>query len=198
MTITINLDRRFAALAVATIVAAGSIAACTSSPPAQKGAQAQGQAQTETAFAQQSTAVPYPASQLTDSLERHNVKEKLLRYNRPDKISYIYLLSANGGIFAYFPIKGKVSSNNSQLTTTDLIQTRCHYGSACNDVTVPAPGDDGSYGPNENGIFGFTADGVMFTWDGPYLLTDAPMKVNAQNLILQYQDGSKPTSTGGK
>jgi hypothetical protein len=36
----------------------------------------------------------------------------------------------------------------------------------------------------------------MVTWNGPYLLTDAPLKVNAQNLVLQYQDGSKPTSTG--
>lgn len=171
------------------------LAACDKPTP-DNSAQSKGQAQTEQAFSQQSTAVPYPVDALKDSLERRNLKEKLLRYNNPSKISYIYLLSQTGGIYSFFTIKGKVSSNSSQMTTDQLIQTKCHSSNGCNDVTVNAPGDDGSYGPNEDGIFFFTTDGVMVTWNGPYLLTDAPLKVNAQNLVLQYQDGSKPTSTG--
>jgi hypothetical protein len=38
----------------------------------------------------------------------------------------------------------------------------------------------------------------MVTWDGPYLLTDAPMKINTAAVTLTYTDGSKPTSTGGR
>jgi hypothetical protein len=171
------------------------LAACDNSTP-DNSAQQKGQAQTEQAFGQQSTAVPYPVDALKDSLERRNLKERLLRYNNPSKISYIYLLAQTGGIYSFFTIKGKVSSNSSQMTTDQLIQTKCHSSNGCNDVSVNAPGDDGSYGPNEPGIFFFTTDGVMVTWNGPYLLTDAPLKVNAQNLVLQYQDGSKPTSTG--
>lgn len=175
--------------ALCLVLAAG----CDMSTP-DTSAQDQGQKLTEDAFQQQSGKVPYPADQMKDSLERRNVLERLLRYNNPSKISYIYLLSATGGIYAYFTIKGKVSSTDSQLTTTDLIDTKCH-SNGCNDVTVPAPGDDGSYGPNEAGIFFFTTDGVMVTWDGPYLLADAPMKIQQQNLVLTYPEGSHPTST---
>lgn len=191
-----NLRQKLTASALAVLTAV-SLAACTDSSP-DNGAQQSGQQQTEQAFQQQQTAVPYPASALTDSLERRNLKERLLRYNNPSKISYIYLLSQTGGIYSYFTIKGKVSSTDSQMTTESLIETKCHSSNGCNDVTVPAPGDDGSYGANEPGIFFFTTDGVMVTWNGPYLLSDAPLKVNAQNLVLQYQDGSKPTSTAGR
>lgn len=165
-------------------------ASCEDNPEA--GAQQTGQAQTEQAFKQQQTAVPYPAEQLKDSLERRNIKERLLRYNNPNKIGYIYLLTDTGGIYTYFTIKGKVSSTDSQMTTTDLIQW--DKGSAGGgNVTVPAPGDDGSYGPNEPGIFFFTADGVMVTWNGRYLLTDAPLRIEDKGLVLTYVDGSKPT-----
>ena len=35
-----------------------------------------------------------------------------------------------------------------------------------------APGDDGSYGPNEDGIFFFATDGTKITWNGLYQQTD--------------------------
>jgi len=181
---------------IATIAAAGllafTLAACDSSS---SDSQTKGQDQTEQAFSLQETAVPYPVDALKDSLERRNLKEHLLRYNNPSKISYIYLLSDTGGIYTFFTIKGKVSSNQSQMTTQDLIVRRCWSGS-CESAVVGAPGDDGSYGPNEDGIFFFTTDGVMITWNGRYLLADAPMKVNAAQLALTYVDGSKPSSIG--
>lgn len=178
-----------AALAVAATIG---LTACDSGTPDQS-AQSTGQQQTEDAFAKQQSAVPYPNEQLKDSLERRNVKERLLRYNNPNKIGYIYLLTDTGGIYTYFTIKGKVSSTDSQMTTSELVVTKCHASNGCNEVTVPAPGDDGSYGPNEPGVFFFTADGVMVTWNGRYLLTDAPLKIEDKGLVLTYVDGSKPT-----
>lgn len=192
---TITITRRAAALTIAILATVAALAGCTTSDS--KGAQQSGQAQTEQAFKQQSGAVPYPADKLADSLERKNLKERLLRYNNPSKISYIYLLSQTGGIYAYFTVKGKVSSNDSQMTTDQLIEWQCNSGT-CDHVVVNAPGDDGSYGPNEPGVFFFTTDNVMITWNGPYLLTDAPMKVNAAATPLEYVNGSKPTSTGAK
>jgi hypothetical protein len=183
------VNRKLAAIALAA-VAAVSLAACTQSDT--KGAQQSGQAQTEDAFKHQASAVPYPADKLNDSLERKNLADRLLRYNSPSKISYVYLLSQAGGIYAYFTIKGKVSSNSSQMTTDQLIEWQCNSGT-CDHVVVNAPGDDGSYGPNEPGIFFFTTDNVMVTWNGPYLLTDAPLKVNAATVPLEYVNGSKPT-----
>lgn len=195
----INFELPLKRIGLVAVAVVGTVAltagACDTGTPS---AQTQGQQQTELAFGQQSTAVPYPADQLKDSLERRNLREKLLRYNNPSKISYLYLLSQMGGVYAYFTIKGKVSSNQSQMTTTDLIRP-CSAGGDSGSgncaVAVPAPGDDGSYGQNEQGNFAFTTDGVMVTWDGPYILTDAPMKINAQNIALTYVEGSRPSST---
>lgn len=195
MTITIN--RRVVGIALGAAATLALIGGCTSS---QSDAQSQGQAQTEQAYQQQSAAVPYPVSQLNDSLERRNLRERLLRYNNPSKISYIYLLSNTGGMYAFFTVKGKVSSNSSQMTTDQITHWACNGGNGghCDNLVVNAPQDDGSYGGAEPGIFFFTSDNVMVTWDGPYLLTDAPMKVNPATTTLTYVDGSKPTSTGGK
>ena len=188
-----------AAIGALVIVFAGAGSCDDQSSTNKSSAQTQksGQQQTVDAYARQSAAEPYPAAQLTDSLERKNLREKLLRYNQPSKISYIYLLSSTGGIYAYFTIKGKVSSNSSQMTTSQFLIYDQGSGGGGN-TTVEAPGDDGSYGPDEPGIFFFTTDNVMVTWDGPYLLTDAPMKVNPAAVTLTYPDGSKPSTTGGK
>jgi hypothetical protein len=45
-----------------------------------------------------------------------------------------------------------------------------------------AAGDDGSYGPNENGIFFFTTEGVMVTYSGEYVLSDGPLKLSENKL----------------
>lgn len=193
MTITISW-RRLTGMAAAIIALVTLLALTACEPKKTSTAQRSGQKQTEDAFAQQSAAVPYPVNQLKDSLERRNVRERLLRYNNPTKISYIYLLADTGRIYAYFTIKGKVSSNQSQLTTTDLIAYGCDDGlDGCQAVTVPAPGDDGSYGPNEDGVFFFSTDGVLITWNGKYLLADAPLKIDEAKLVLNYMPGSKPT-----
>jgi hypothetical protein len=169
------------AIAAIVAVAALALAGCDSATPS-KSAQRSTQQQTEDAFAQQQAAVPYPADQLKDSLERRNIKERLLRTNQPNKIGYVYLLSFSGQPLGYYVIKGKVSSTDSQMTTTDLIVTNCHTSGPCNDVTVPAPGDDGSYGPNEGGIFFFTTENAMVTTNLNYLYSDAPLPLDAPKL----------------
>lgn len=128
------------------------------------------------------------------SLECKNLQKRYSRYTSPSKISYIYLLADTGGIYSYFVVKGKVSSNLSQMGPTDQLVDACARAGEDCPQSVEAPGDDGSFGPNEDGIFFFTADDVLVTWNGRYLLTDAPLKVNAQNFVLTYQEGSKPTS----
>jgi hypothetical protein len=134
------------------------------------GAQKTGQAQTETAFKQQQAAVPYPVSALTDSTERRNIRERLLRFNQPSRLGYVYILSLTGTPIGYYAIKGKISNPDSQMTTADLVQ-RHSYG----NVTVTAPGDDGSYGPNERGIFFFSTEGALIETSQEYLYSDQPI-----------------------
>lgn len=165
---------------IATIVAALLlVTGCTGEP--KKSAQSSGQAQTEQAFGQQSSAVPYPADQLKDSLERRNVKAKLLLENKPDAIGYVYLQSF-GKVLGYYVIKGKVSSNNSAMTTDQLVVDGCHRSGEDCPVVVNAPGDDGSYGPNEDGVFFFTTEGALIKTNLDYVYSTQPIPFDVPKL----------------
>ena len=134
---------------------------------------------------------PYPSTKVEDSIERRNLTEKLLRFNDPNKIAYVTLLSDYGTVIATFTIQGKVSSNQSSLTATEQCTTE-----SGSDITgcVQSPTDDGSYGQNEEGIFFFTTAGVMAQWNGRYLLTDAPQQIVPQPVVT-YNVTDKPTSS---
>lgn len=181
---------------------------CTSSNANSKAAKAASDAQYNsqalsiTGYTQMSASRPYPASTLTFSTELNNLAERLGRYNNPSKISYIYLISQTGAVLAYYTVKGKVSSNGSQMTADQDVIDGCPQSSGKDEsgvcpVVVDAPEDDGSYGPAEPGIFFFTTDNVMVTWDGQYLLSDAPQKIDKASVTVTYVDGSAPSSTAG-
>lgn len=170
------------ALIIATVALA--LTGCTGGSSTQntntraRNIQDSGQNLTAEAFANQQAAEPYPAALLHDSTERANLIRHLLRFNDPNKIGYVYIMNF-GKIVGYYVIKGKVSSNDSQLTTSDLVQrycTDCTGGGVA--VTVPAPSDDGSYGPNEPGVFFFTTNNVMVVTNLDYLYSDQPLSIN--------------------
>jgi hypothetical protein len=127
-------------------------------------------------------AVPYPISQMRDSLERRNLRERLLRFNKPNKVGYLYVMSF-GKFVGYYVVKGKVSSVQSQMTTT-VNTWDCSRD--CGDNIVPSIGDDGSFGPNEggeSGIFFFTVTGVMVETTLDWVYSDAPLKIDVPNLL---------------
>jgi hypothetical protein len=145
------------------------VVGCSPSSESQK----QGQKETEEAFNQQSKAVPYPKDQLKDSQERRNIRDRLLRTNNPNAISYLYVLSFSKPL-GYYTVKGKVTSTQSQMTTEQIWAKPCD---GCDGTFIPGPGDDGSYGANEPGIFFFTTEGVMVTTNLDYIISDQPIAV---------------------
>lgn len=157
-------------------------------------AQDRSQQLTEQYQRQLEDAVPYPLDAMHDSVERRNLKERLLRFNKPDKIGYVYLLSDTGQVVSFYTIKGKISSTQSQLTASQTDRCHYHYEQGC-EVTE-APGDDGSYGPNEDGVFFFTTEGVLVQWNGKFIYADAPLKVTTAPIIVETP-GAKPTSVAG-
>jgi hypothetical protein len=169
-------------------VAAGVLLLATGCPGAESEASKKGK---EARNAKVASSVA--CGQTGESLECRNLKKRLDRYENPSKISYIYLLADTGGIYAYFTVKGKVSSNLSQMLPEDTLVDGCNRSGEDCPQPLEAVGDDGSYGPNEDGIFFFTTDDVLVTWNGKYLLADAPLKIDAAELVLQYAAGSKPT-----
>ena len=133
---------------------------------------------------------PYPQTKIQDSIERRNLTEKLLRFNDSNKIAYVTFLSDYGTVIATYTIQGKCSSNQSSLTATEQVWEKGNGGS----LTFPSPGDDGSYGENEPGIFCFTTGGVLVQWNGKYLLTDAPQQIVSAPVVT-YNVSDKPSSS---
>jgi len=127
-------------------------------------------------------SVPYPTSSMRDSLERRNLRERLLRFNKPQKVGYLYLMSF-GKFVGYYVVKGKISSTQSQMTQPE--QTFEEYCNGCT-FSVGSIGDDGSWGPNEGGdagVFFFTASGVMVETTLDWLYSDAPLTIKVPNLL---------------
>lgn len=176
--ITARLRNR--ALFVAALLAVAlPVAACTSSTPDNI---PQNDKQANANYDAQKKNDPIPG--LNDSLERANIIEHLKRNNQADRVRYIYLLADTGGIYAYFVIKGKVSSTGAQLTPTDNVVDVCSNASEYCPQVVQGPTDDGSFGGDEGGIYFFTDTGMEVQWNGRWLVTDVPLKIQTPTLTL--------------
>jgi hypothetical protein len=117
-----------------------------------------------------------PPASLDWSLERENINNRTNRWNDPNKVSYIYLIDF-GKVMAFYTIKGKVSSVNSQITNPEKY-TR-------NGAVLPSPAEDGSYGTNGDAIFFFTTEGVYGEWNKGYLLVDEPLKLSTPPQLIR-------------
>jgi len=120
-----------------------------------------------------------PPVALDYSLERENINKRTELWNDSAKVSYIYLINY-GKIMAFYTVKGKVSSVNSQITNPSQISSRLvddHVGYRYIDGVLPSPAEDGSYGTNGDAIFFFTTDGTYVEWAGDYMLADKPLKL---------------------
>lgn len=126
-----------------------------------------------------------PQPNIDWSLERQNIIDRTERWNDANKISYIYLMSDMGSIVSYFPMKGKVSSVNSALSTPSQIvkDPNTLYRENAQSIVLDSPQEDGSYGTNGNAIFFFLTDGTYMEWNGKYFLSDQPVKLNIEPIM---------------
>lgn len=126
-----------------------------------------------------------PAPKLTHSIERDNLIKKLKLTNDANKVGFVYLMGANGQVVANYTVKGKVSSLNSLLTTTE--QLRCASADSTSDKgcsAVTSPDLDGSYGDNPSGIFFFTTSGAYVEWSGTYLYADQALNITSAVTLI--------------
>ena len=129
-----------------------------------------------TELQQRRLIVSTPPPSLDYSLERENLAKRLIRFNDPNKVSYIYLIDF-GKVMGFYAIKGKVSSVNSLLTTGEQLVDDPFGSWDSGGRTVESPQLDGSYGTNGDAIFFFTTENVYVEWSGTYMLCDRPLKM---------------------
>jgi len=210
-----QLITRTAGVAAAVGAVAAATEACTSSAPSKTGGAVTQDAGNVNDLQKQEetlTIAPfnrvkkipsqvYPADLLVDSLEMRNLRERLLRFNDPSKLGWAYLFAPTGQLILQLPVKGKISSTQSAMTTSTGVfksNNAGHDSYGGGHQVVDLPGDDLSFGPNEGGPAGkffFTPDGVYVFWDGPILYLDAPLAVLQQPSVVKYNEGSKPSNT---
>jgi hypothetical protein len=119
------------------------------------------QKESSKAFDQQREAVKYPVAELRDSLERRNIRRRLLLTNDPNAVGYVYY-TPFGKILGYWTLEGKVSSVKSQMNPSDELTNDLSDCSGCFESQVlQSAGDDGAFGENQDAVFFFTTEGVM-------------------------------------
>ena len=118
-----------------------------------------------------------PAPTLKDSLERSNISKRLQLFSNPNKTSYIYLVSF-GKVMAFYTVKGKITSGNKRLTSSQYQVDSQNCGTGNCAMTMEAPELDGTYGSSSPYIFFWTTEGVYIQWSGDYMLADQPLQLS--------------------
>lgn len=176
------MNKKFLAIpAVAALMLMG--AGCLDVDPGTSGSSAKAE-QALTEENQTRLLESQPPAKLDWSLERENINKRTNLWNNPNKVSYIYLVNF-GKVMAFYTIKGKVSSVNSQITNPEQIVYRNPGTTYITAVTIPSPSEDGSYGTNGDAVYFFTTEGAYVEWAGDYMLADQPLQLTTQPELVR-------------
>jgi hypothetical protein len=111
-----------------------------------------------------------PPPRLTWSLERDNLIKRFKLQNDRAINFYMYVFIEGVGDPVGYYLVNKVSSVDSQLTnTTQIVRPGQSY------ITLPSPAEDGSYGTNGNGVFGFTPEDIYIEHNMKYIVSTVPL-----------------------
>lgn len=158
---------------ILSVVALFFIAACDmpSMPTNQQAEQNHKKQQTvQELMAKQGTAA------LDFSMDRYLLKERLERFNDPNKMSYLYVFTPSGPVIQ-FTILGKVASTGKRLTMP-VQQYEVDRGQYKGTDLGPAPDEMGVYGESSGGgKVGMTTLGslIEFGGFGFYFYSEVPV-----------------------
>lgn len=117
-----------------------------------------------------------PPPKLQWSLERDNLTKRFKLQN--DKTVSFYMYVFVEGVaqpVGYYQIN-KVSSVDSQLTNTQQVIGTCpSCTGGGTKLVLPSPAEDGSYGTNGQGVFGFTPEDVYIEHNMHYIVSTIPL-----------------------
>jgi hypothetical protein len=136
-----------------------------------------------------------PPPNITWSLERDNLIKRFKLQNDRSVVFYMYVLLEGYGPVGYYQVN-KVSSVNSQLTNTEQL-VKGDGGQYTMDFILPSPAEDGSYGTNGDGVFGFTPEDIYIEHNMKYIASTVPLtfKEPVQRLTVINVETEKQLKT---
>jgi len=115
-----------------------------------------------------------PSPNISWSLERDNLIKRFKLENDRSTMFYMYLfIEGSSEPIGYYQVN-KVSSVNSQLTNPMQIVKNSGYESGSYSE-IPSPAEDGSYGSNGDGVFGFTPEEIYIEHNLKYIVATVPL-----------------------
>lgn len=119
-----------------------------------------------------------PPPTINWSLERDNLIKRFKLQNDRAVMFYMYVfIEGVAQPIGYYQVN-KVSSVNSQLTnTSQIVEDPYHYQSG--GLVLPSPAEDGSYGTNGDGVFGFTPENIYIESNMKYIVSTVPLHFNS-------------------
>ncbi len=128
--------------------------------------------QAHTEINQQNLNKVQPPPTITWSLERDNLIRRFKLQNDRSISFYMYVfIEGVSEPLGYYQVN-KVSSVNSQLTNPEQIAVNNSYG----QLSLPSPAEDGSYGTNGDGVFGFTPEEIYIETNMKYITSTVPLQ----------------------
>lgn len=113
-----------------------------------------------------------PPPRISWSLERDNLIKRFKLMNDRSVMFFMYVfIEGVADPVGYYQVN-KVSSVDSQLTNTAQLVSG-YYDHA--RYVLPSPAEDGSYGTNGNGVFGFTPEDIYIEHNMHYIVSTVPL-----------------------
>ena len=117
------------------------------------------------------------------------VKRRYEYMNDANKYGYFYgfVQGVDHPVIEYV-VQGGVFPN-SDLVSNPNYQEQCISGGSQCSVVLDKQQPDGTYGTNGNAMFGWTADGNYFEWDGPYAYAAQPLSFEGHVKVVGCKAG---------
>jgi len=130
--------------------------------------------QAHTEANQRSLNTTQPPPTITWSLERDNLIKRFKLQNDRSVSFFMYVfIEGIADPIGYYQVN-KVSSVNSQLTNPMQL-VNGDGGQYRMDFALPSPAEDGSYGTNGDGVFGFTPEEIYIETNMKYITSTVPL-----------------------
>lgn len=118
-----------------------------------------------------------PTPTIKYSMDRHLLAERLIRFNDPNKMCYLYICTIDG-TWLKLTVIGKVASTSKRLTNPKGYES---YSSSYYETELPD--EMGTYGSSEPAKVGMTTLGSLIEYGGftSYFLSEVPLTFEGMN-----------------